>query len=85
MQIGMLKLAGMKDQHCADKLTQALKAVNGVTDANVSFADSKATVSYDEDLVSTQRLHVAIEDAGFSVAKPVHGEDGNCCGGGCGG
>ncbi len=84
MQIGMLKLAGMKDQHCASKLTQVLKAVNGVNDASVSLADSKATVSYDEDLVSTQRLHVAITDAGYSVAKPAHGEDGNCCGG-CGG
>lgn len=84
MQIGMLKLAGMKDEHCAGKLTQALKSVNGVSDANVSFSDNKATVSYDEDLVSTQRLHVAVEDAGYSIAKPVHGEDGNCCGG-CGG
>lgn len=84
MQIGMLKLAGLKDESCANTLTQALKAVNGVNDANVSFADSKATVSYDEDLVSTQRLQVAIKDAGFSVAKPVHGEEGSCCGG-CGG
>ncbi|NYT61507.1 heavy-metal-associated domain-containing protein [Alcaligenaceae bacterium] len=84
MQIGMLKLAGMKNELCAGKLAQALKAVNGVSDANVSFGDSKATVSYNEDLVSTQRLQVAIEDAGYSIAKPVHGEDGNCCGG-CGG
>ncbi len=84
MQIGMLKLAGLQGEPCASKIAQALKAVNGVNNANVSFADSKATVSYDEDLVSTQRLQVAIEDAGFSIAKPVHGEEGSCCGG-CGG
>lgn len=84
MQIGMLKLAGLKDESCANTLTQALKAVNGVNDASVSFADSKATISYDEGLVSTQRLQVAIKDAGFSVAQPAHGEEGSCCGG-CGG
>lgn len=84
MQIGMLKLAGLKDELCAGKLAHALKAVNGVSNASVSFTDNKATVSYDENLVSTQRLQVAIEDAGYTIAKPVHGEDGNCCGG-CGG
>ncbi|UYO93769.1 heavy-metal-associated domain-containing protein [Pollutimonas sp. M17] len=84
MQIGMLKLAGMRDEHCAAKLVQALKAVKGVEDAQVSFGQSKATVSFDESLVSTQRLQVAVEDAGYHIAKPVHGEDGACCGG-CGG
>lgn len=84
MQIGMLKLAGMKDELCAGKLADALKAITGVSNARVSFSDNKATVSYDERLVSTQRLQVAVEDAGYSIAKPVHGEDGNCCGG-CGG
>ncbi|MBF6617196.1 MAG: heavy-metal-associated domain-containing protein [Candidimonas sp.] len=84
MQIGMLKLAGMQDEHCAAKLTQALKAVKGVEEAKVSFDQSRATVSFDEFLVSTQRLQVAVEDAGYQIAKPVHGEDGECCGG-CGG
>lgn len=84
MQIGMLKLAGMQGEQCAGKLALALKAVNGVSNATVSFNDSKATVSYDEGLVSAQRLQVAVEDAGYSIAKPVHGEDGACCGG-CGG
>src|SRR3546814_19783038 len=71
-----LKLAGMRDEHCAAKLTQALKAVKGVDDAKISFDQSKATVSFDESLVSTQRLQVAVEEAGYRIAKPVHGEDG---------
>ncbi|WP_233208237.1 heavy-metal-associated domain-containing protein [Pollutimonas subterranea] len=84
MQIGMLKLAGLKNENCAGVLAQALKAVNGVSNASVSFGDSKATVTYDEEIVSTQRLQVAVQDAGYSIAKPVHGEDSACCGG-CGG
>lgn len=84
MQVGMLKLAGLQGQDCAVKLSTALKAVKGVGEADVSFAKSKASVTFDENLVSLQRLKVAVEDAGYAIAKPVHGEDGACCGG-CGG
>lgn len=84
MQVGMLKLDGLKDSGCAIKITDALKAIKGVDTADVSFEKAKASVSFDEELVSLQRLKVAVQDAGYSIAKPVHGEDGACCGG-CGG
>jgi len=84
MQVGMLKLAGLKDEGCAIRLAGALKSVKGVDTADVSFEKAKASITFNEDLVSLQRLKVAVEDAGYSIAKPVHGEDGACCGG-CGG
>jgi len=84
MQVGMLKLAGLKDEGCAHKVAGALRAVKGVDTADVSFEKSKASVAFDEDLVSLQRLKVAVEEAGYGIAQPVHGEDGACCGG-CGG
>ncbi|HEY9280600.1 MAG TPA: heavy-metal-associated domain-containing protein [Eoetvoesiella sp.] len=84
MQIGILKLTGLKNEQCANIITRTLMAVKGVSDANVSFGGSKATVSFDENLVSVPRLKVAVEEAGYHIAKPVHGEDGACCGG-CGG
>ena len=84
MQVGMLKLDGLKDQQCALRIAEALKAVKGVDAVDVSFEKSKASVSFDEEAVSLQRLKVAVQEAGFSIAKPVHGEDGACCGG-CGG
>jgi len=84
MQVGMLKLAGLKDVECATKVAAALRSVNGVDTADVSFEKNKASITFDEALVSLQRLKVAVEDAGYSIAKPVHGEDGECCGG-CGG
>src|SRR3546814_21071305 len=84
MQIGMLKLAGMRDEHCAVKLTQALKAVKGVDDAKISFDQSKATVSFDESMGSTQRMQVAVEEAGYRIDTHDHGEEG-ACGGGQGG
>lgn len=84
MQVGMIKLAGLKDEGCVIKVADALKAIKGVDTADVSFEKSKASITFDEDLVSLQRLKVAVEDAGYGIAKPVHGEDGACCGG-CGG
>lgn len=84
MQVGMLKLAGLKEEGCATKVAKALKSVKGVDTADVSFEKAKASITFDEALVSLQRLKVAVEDAGYGIAKPAHGEDGACCGG-CGG
>lgn len=84
MQVGMIKLAGLQGNHCAAKVADALKAVNGVDSAEVSFENAKASVTFNEEVVSLQRLKVAVEEAGYAIAKPVHGEDGACCGG-CGG
>lgn len=84
MQVGMLKLAGLKGNDCAIKLTNALTALKDVDTAEVSFEKNKASITFDESLVSLQRLKVAVEEAGYAIAKPVHGEDGACCGG-CGG
>jgi copper chaperone CopZ len=84
MQVGMLKLAGLKNEGCALIVADALKAVKGVNTAEVSFEKAQASVTFDDGLVSLQRLKVAVEDAGYDIAKPVHGQDGACCGG-CGG
>ena len=84
METGMLRLAGMKTSQCADVIAKALNAVNGVNNVRVSFEGSKATVMFDENLVSLGNLKTAVEDAGYEIAKPKHGEDGSCCGG-CGG
>lgn len=79
-----LRLVGLRGPECADKLDRALSAVPGVSQVSVSLADEKVTVTYDTAKVSTQRLQVAVADSGYEALKPVHGQDGNCCGG-CGG
>lgn len=79
-----LRLIGLHGPECADKLDRALSALPGVAQVSVSLADEKMTITYDKAKVSVQRLQVAVADAGYEALKPVHGEDGNCCGG-CGG
>ena len=84
METGLLKLIGLKSVKCAGTLAEAIDAVDGVSDVKVSFEASRATVTYDESRVSIAGLKRVVEDAGYQIAKPVHGEDGACCGG-CGG
>lgn len=84
MQVGMLKLAGLRHPECADKVAIALAAIEGVQAADASFENAKASVRFDETKVSLEDLHAAVERAGYQIAKPAHGEDGACCGG-CGG
>ncbi|GAA0230442.1 hypothetical protein GCM10009125_19200 [Castellaniella daejeonensis] len=79
-----LRLVGLRGPSCADAVDRALAAVPGVSEVTVSLADEKVTITFDTAQVSVQRLQVAVQDAGYEALKPVHGEDGNCCGG-CGG
>jgi Copper chaperone len=83
MQVGMLKIEGMNDNAAAHQLAAVLQTIRGVESVEVSLDKSKASVSFDEELVSLQRLKVAVQEAGFALARPAHAE-GGCCGG-CGG
>lgn len=84
MQTQTLKVPNMENEQAVNTINQALSGVEGVSGVSISLQDQKATVSFDESVVSKSRLKAAVEDLGFDVAKPVHGEDGECCGG-CGG
>lgn len=84
MRTETLKVTDTLTDQAANTITQALGNVPGVSDVSISLDNNKTTVSFDEAVVSKQRLKAAVEDLGFQVAKPVHGEDGECCGG-CGG
>ena len=49
-------------------MRQALLRVEGVFDANVSYDDERAEVTYEADLVETSALVRAVEDAGFGAS-----------------
>lgn len=84
MRTETVKIVDMTNQQAADTISQALSKLEGVDAIQISLNDQKATVSFDETVASRYGVTMAIEDLGFEVAQPVHGEDGNCCGG-CGG
>ncbi len=59
---------------CAGLIERTLRKVMGVNSANVNYASEKATVLYDENLVSAERLAATVMDAGYG-AEVVTGDD----------
>lgn len=84
MQTEVLKVTGMSCGGCVSNVTQALKAITGVSDVQVSLAAGEVTVQFDEQLVSPDQLKSAVQRAGYNVdatksgCKP-QGKGGCCC------
>ena len=67
MQTEILNVTGMTCGGCTGSVTNALKAVNGVGDVNVSLSTGEATVQYDERRTSPDQLKSAVKGAGYGV------------------
>ena len=84
MQTELLKVTGMTCGGCTSNVTHALKTIPGVGDVTVSLSAGEATVQYDEQLTSPDRLKSAVKDAGYGVdvtnAAHSHQSKGSCCG-----
>ena len=87
MQTELLNVTGMTCGACTGSVTNALKAVVGVGDVNVSLATGEATVQYNERLTSSAQLTLAVTAAGFGVDATNAGQKqknkSGCCGGCC--
>jgi Cu+-exporting ATPase len=62
-----LKVSGMHCATCAVTIEQALKNVEGVTDARVNFSGDRATVEYDPSKADISVLEKAVTDSGYGV------------------
>ena len=84
MQTEHLKVTGMTCGGCISNVTNALRAIAGVGDVNVSLAAGEATVQFDERRTSPDRLKSAVQDAGYGSgvanADQSHQAKGGCCG-----
>lgn len=84
MQTNLLKITGMTCGGCVNKVAQALTAVTGVGDVNVSLSAGEAVVQFDEGLTSPEQLQAVVKDAGFGVdmSNPVQPRQTKecCCG-----
>ena len=66
----VLNVAGMKCGVCSDKVTAALKAIDGVNEAAVSHVEGTATVAYDASKITPEQLLAAVTEVGFEVTIP---------------
>ena len=78
MKSETLQLLAPLTNTTSTEVVSLLNAVKGVSEAIAT--GSSLNIRFDQDVTSTQELSTILQRAGFDVQKPVHGEDGVCCG-----
>jgi len=63
-----IKVEGMKCAKCSSSVTKALKATEGVEDAQVSSDKGEAVIKYDDQKLSEAKLREVINSTGFKAA-----------------
>lgn len=66
----IIKIDGMGCQHCVNRITEALSAIDGVEVLEVSLEDKSATVDVDES-VADEVLMDAIDEEGFEPIECI--------------
>jgi len=66
-----IKVEGMKCAKCSSSVTKALKATEGVEDAQVSADKGEAVIKYDDQKLDEAKLREVINSTGFKAkAEP---------------
>ena len=64
-----IKVAGMKCAKCSASVTKALKATDGVEDAQVSSDKGEAVIKYDDQKLNETKLREVINSTGFKAVE----------------
>lgn len=64
----VLKVEGMHCGGCVRSVTNAIKRVIGVKEADVSLEKESATVEFDKEVTNLSEIRTAVEEAGYNVA-----------------
>ncbi len=63
-----LKIEGMHCGMCVSRIEKALNALKGVSEATVSLEKNRADVRYDSEMVKSEDMISAVEEAGYSAS-----------------
>jgi len=63
-----IKVEGMKCAKCSASVSKALKATEGVEDAQVSSEKGEAVIKYDDQKLTEAKLREVINSTGFKAA-----------------
>ena len=64
-----IKVEGMKCPKCSASVSKALKATEGVEDAEVSAEKGVAVIKYDDQKLTETKLREVINSTGFKAAE----------------
>ena len=64
-----IKVDGMMCEKCSSSVTKALKATEGVEDAQVSSDKGEAVIKYDDQKLTEAKLREVINSTGFKAVK----------------
>ncbi|WP_254546976.1 heavy metal translocating P-type ATPase [Halomarina pelagica] len=68
-----LEIQGMSCANCSQTITDALRSLDGVSEAAINFATDEGTVEYDPEAVSLAEIYRAIDDAGYHAERATVG------------
>ena len=83
-----LSITGMTCGSCVRHVTEALRGVSGVGEAQVDLQGGRATVAYDPATATAEQMVQVVEEAGYQAAVasgdrpsglPVRGGCGSSC------
>lgn len=66
-----IPISGMHCASCAQNIERSLRKLKGVSNANVNFATERATVEFNEKIISENKIFETIEKSGYTVIKEV--------------
>ena len=64
-----IKVEGMKCAKCSSSVSKALKAAEGVEDAQVSSEKGEAIIKYDDQKLTETKLREVINSTGFKAVE----------------
>ncbi|MFN8494941.1 MAG: heavy metal translocating P-type ATPase [Caldilineaceae bacterium] len=70
-----LPVAGMTCNNCANTISRSLRRLNGVVEADASYASERAHVRYDPTKVEISDIKRAVRDAGYKVIEIAAGNE----------
>ncbi|MDH5478080.1 MAG: copper ion binding protein [Nitrospinota bacterium] len=69
MTTTVIRIDGMSCGHCVNWIEQALRRIEGISEAMVDMERQQAKVSFDETTVTNDMMAEAIEKAGYKAAE----------------
>ena len=64
-----IRVQGMKCEKCSSSVTKALKATDGVEEAQVSSDKGEAVIKYDDQKLNEAKLREVINSTGFKAVE----------------